>query len=898
MLFYSSAKYPLEDSYMKYLSEHGGHSNAFTSCEHTNFHFDVNVDHLEEALDRFAQFFICPLMSADATSREINAVDSENTKNLTSDAWRLDQLGRHFSSQSHPYHKFGTGSLETLDSCPKQRGIDTREELLKFYDEHYSSNLMNLTVYGQESLDELQALIEHRFDAIKNTQKERPCFSGMPCDPENLQILIKAVPVEDKHTLVLSWIILPELLHYKEAPSQYISHLLGHEADGSLFALLKSLGWATGLCVYECDSSMEYAFFRVIIELTDLGQEHVEEVIGFTFQYIRILEGGGVQEWIFQELQAVREMDFHFSDKKAPMKYVVQLASKMRDYPVEDWLVGSSLPRAFNPDTILRVIKMLTPENVRILSASKQYAGKTTCVEPWYTTSFSMEKISMNTIEQWKSCPIDSRLHLPSANPFLATDLSLKSNNQKMDLPGLLHKSSMSTLWFKSDHLFKTPKACIEIDFHSPESNSTPEATVLTAAFVELVVDYLNEIAYFAEVAGLSYRITSTSHGFQVSMSGYNHKIASLLDKILEKVVNFQVAGDRFSIVKEKLLKQYENCRFWQPYEQVLHFSKLLLHHKKWDMNAFVEAIKIIDAMDLSAFVPRLMSKIYFECYIAGNVDKAEAEKWRLMVEEALVNGNTFKCKPLLGAQHSEKRIINLVAQSNLYYPVAGSNLDDTNSALQFYLQVGQDDEILNVLVELFILSTKQQVFHELRSVQQLGYIVVLANRNDFGVRGAQFIIQSAVKDPKDLEARVEAFLDALGDNLSKLTDEEFKRNVDALIGEKLEKHKNLREETGFFWTEIAYGTLKFSRQKDEVAILKNVRKEDLLEFYASFIKSGGPKRAKLSIRLYGGGHQDQFNSHIQDCQSKAETARGVQEILIKDIYEFKRSQALYRSLK
>jgi insulysin len=96
MLFYSSEKYPEEDSYSKYLTEHGGHSNAFTAAEHTNFHFDVSADYLDEALARFAQFFICPLLSADATSREINAVDSENSKNLTMDIWRMNQVSFFF----------------------------------------------------------------------------------------------------------------------------------------------------------------------------------------------------------------------------------------------------------------------------------------------------------------------------------------------------------------------------------------------------------------------------------------------------------------------------------------------------------------------------------------------------------------------------------------------------------------------------------------------------------------------------------------------------------------------------------------------------------------------------------------------------------------------------------
>ncbi|XP_052485279.1 insulin-degrading enzyme-like 1, peroxisomal isoform X2 [Gossypium raimondii] len=71
-----------------------GSTNAFTASEMTNYFFDVNTDCFEEALDRFAQFLIKPLMSADATMREIKAVDSENQKNLLSDAWRMNQRNK------------------------------------------------------------------------------------------------------------------------------------------------------------------------------------------------------------------------------------------------------------------------------------------------------------------------------------------------------------------------------------------------------------------------------------------------------------------------------------------------------------------------------------------------------------------------------------------------------------------------------------------------------------------------------------------------------------------------------------------------------------------------------------------------------------------------------------
>jgi len=59
------------------MSENGGRSNAYTSMTNTNFHFQVSNEAFDEGVDRLAQFFIEPCFTKSATSRELNAVDSE-----------------------------------------------------------------------------------------------------------------------------------------------------------------------------------------------------------------------------------------------------------------------------------------------------------------------------------------------------------------------------------------------------------------------------------------------------------------------------------------------------------------------------------------------------------------------------------------------------------------------------------------------------------------------------------------------------------------------------------------------------------------------------------------------------------------------------------------------------
>ncbi|KAI3864342.1 hypothetical protein MKX03_026915 [Papaver bracteatum] len=892
MLFYASEKYPVEDSYSKYITEHGGSTNAYTSTEHTNYFFDVNTDSFEEALDRFAQFFIKPLMSADATTREIKAVDSENQKNLLSDAWRMTQLQQHLSAEGHPYHKFGTGNWDTLEVRPKQKGLDTRNELIKFYEEHYSSNIMRLVIYGKKNLDDLQSLVDQKFKEIRNTDKNCFLYPGKPCKAEHLQILVKAIPIKQGHKLKIVWPITPSILHYKEAPCRYLGHLIGHEGEGSLFCILKTLGWATGLSAGEDDSSNDYAFFKVNIDLTDSGNEHMEDIVGLLFKYVILLQQSGVSKWIFDELSAFCETAFHYQDKTRPINYVAKVSSNMQLYPAKDWLVGSSLPSNFSSSITQMVLDELTPENVRIFWESKFFEGQTNMVEPWYGTGYSLENINSSAIQQWISAAPNQNLHLPAPNVFIPTDLSIKDLTEKVKFPVLLRKSSYSRLWYKPDTMFFTPKAYVKIDFNCPYTSHTPEAVVLTDVFTRLVMDYLNEYAYDAQVAGLYYGINSTDTGFQVIVTGYNHKMRILVDKIIEQIQEFKVKPERFAVIKETVLKEYQNYKFQQPYQQAMYYCSLILADASWPWTEQLEIIPHLEAADLAKFSTKLLSKAFVECYTAGNIEPKEAEEMVIHIEDIFFKGLQPIARPLYPSEHLTSRIVKLENGIKHFYPAEVLNPSDENSALVHYIQVHQDSTMLNVKLQLFALIAKQPVFHQLRSVEQLGYITVLMQRNDSGIRGLQFIVQSTAKDPGQIDLRVESFLKEFESKLYEMPADEFMSNVNALIDMKLEKHKNLSEETSFFWREIFDGTLKFDRREIEIAALKNLTQQELIDFFNEYIKVGAPAKKTLSVQVYGGSHSGNYEASTKEISSHP------QSVLIEDIFSFRRSQPLYGSFK
>ncbi|KAH8062860.1 M16 peptidase-like protein [Aureococcus anophagefferens] len=70
--------------------------------------------------------------------RVLLAINSEHSKNLKSDAFRVYQLEKSLFPAAHPFSKFGTGNRTTLRP-PDGTGEPPRGALVEFYGEHYRS---------------------------------------------------------------------------------------------------------------------------------------------------------------------------------------------------------------------------------------------------------------------------------------------------------------------------------------------------------------------------------------------------------------------------------------------------------------------------------------------------------------------------------------------------------------------------------------------------------------------------------------------------------------------------------------------------------------------------------------------------------------------------------------
>ncbi|XP_008428221.1 insulin-degrading enzyme isoform X2 [Poecilia reticulata] len=897
MLFLGTEKYPKENEYSQFLSEHAGSSNAFTSGEHTNYYFDVSHEHLQGALDRFAQFFLCPLFDESCKDREVNAVDSEHEKNLMNDAWRLFQLEKATGNPNHPFSKFGTGNKLTLETRPSKEGVDIRQELLKFHSTYYSANLMGLCVLGRESLDELTAMVENLFGEVENKNVPVPEFPEHPFQEEHLKQFYKVVPIKDIRNLYVTFPIPDLQKYYKSNPGHYLGHLIGHEGPGSLLSELKSKGWVNTLVGGQKEGAKGFMFFIINVDLTEEGLLHVEDIIFHMFQYIQKLRTKGPQEWVFDECKDLSKVAFRFKDKERPRGYTSKVAGLLHYYPLEEVLAAEYLLEDFRPDLIEMVLDKLQPENVRVAVVSKSFEGQTDRTEEWYGTQYKQEAISEESIQNWANADLNGKFKLPMRNEFIPTNFEIYPlEKDSPSVPTLIKDTAMSKVWFKQDDKFFLPKACLNFEFFSRYLYTDPVHCNMTYLFLRLLKDNLREYAYPAHLAGLVYDISAVMNALTLSVKGYNDKQHILLKKIIEKMATFEIDEKRFDIIKEAYMRSLNNFRAEQPHQHAMYYLRLLMTEVGWTKDELRESLDDVTLPRLRAFIPELLSRLHIEALLHGNITKESALGMMQMVEDTLIEH--AHTKPLLPSQLIRYREVQV--PDGGWYVYQQRNEVHNHCGIEIYYQTDMQTTNDNMLLELFCQIISEPCFNTLRTKEQLGYIVFSGPRRANGVQGLRFIIQSE-KAPHYLESRVEAFLRTMEKALEDMSEEAFQKHIQALAIRRLDKPKKLSAECAKYWGEIISQQYNFDRDNIEVAHLKTLTKENIMQFYRERLTVEAAKRHKVSVHVLS---REMDSCPIvgefpaQNDVNLAPAPSLPQPSLIQDMTEFKRSLPLFPLVK
>lgn len=846
MLFLGTQKYPSSKAYGDYLNANGGTFNAFTSAEQTNYFFSVNSNAIAGALDRFSQFFISPLFDETFVNREMHAVDSEHSKNMTSDLRRIIQVTKATVNPAHPYANFGTGNLETLSNKKGEKVMDVLKEHFNTY---YSANLMKVGMVGNQSLDEMEKQVRHYFSPIKNKNTQIPPNPVSPFTKEYLKKRIEIEPLKNIRRLNVYFPIPSQIPFYKEKPIAFISRILGYEGEGSLFSLLKKKNWANSLSAGGNSGGTDFETLAVTISLTMEGLKHQDEIIEMIFQAIQLIKSDGVKKRYFDEEQKLSRIRFEYVTKSSPLNYAKTLAIRLQEYPAED-LLSLMVLKKWNAPQIKDILEQLTPDNMRVELVSK--TAKTSKLEKWYGTPYSMMDIPKEKLDRWRTVSLNSELTLPLENLFIPEAVGLKRLEKSIKTPEIIFQKPALTIWHKQDNKFESPEVKATFKLNSPVVSASPKTKLLTVLYTSLLKDALNEYTYPALEAGLNYGVRGSQSGLEIELSGYPEKMLVLFQTVIDKMKTLQVESERFSTLFENIKRSLKNHSLQESRVLNGYEFNYLLSRDGWHVSDLLKTIDSIDEKEVQAFIPVLLSGLTGEGLIYGNMVKTDALKLIHVLESGLMNDMNIPSISDLN------RTIRLEENQPILFQ---QKVKDVNSSIITYYQHGPETNRTRAIQGLMGTMISRPFYNQLRTREQLGYVVYGSIANHNTVNGFQFTVQSSIKDPVYLEERIEQFLKTHQRALDSTSKGEFETFRQALIKRLLLPAKNLKEQNMLYWRQISSQRYNFAIYEEIATELKNITLKDLSSYYKKMFFEDGKK---ISVQSFGASHPIRISPQIR----------------------------------
>ncbi|MFC0445642.1 insulinase family protein [Pseudidiomarina halophila] len=832
MLFLGTERYPDTKGYSAFMTANGGSQNAYTWLDITNYMFSVNNDALDEALDRFSDFFKAPMLYPEYTDKEKNAVNAEWSMRREMDFFGQFKLARNLLGD-HPANRFLIGNLESLGD---KEGSNLHAETVAFYEQYYSANIMKVALIGKQSVAELEKLAVKHFSSIENDKIAEPEVTAEIDFSEVGGKRIHYVPNQDLKQLRLEFIIDDNSDQYAVKPNRFITYLLGSEMPGAPAYELKKLGLISSLSASASPTYYgNYGVLQIDVNLTDAGMQQRDTITALLMNYIDLIKSEGVDRKYYSEIKTSLANQFRFLEKSDEFSYVSNLAEAMQNVPAEMAIAAPFHYEHFDAEAIQDVLAQLTPERLRVWYVSKQEPHDSEL--HYYDGKYKVVPISAEEQAAWHAEPaID--LALPAVNRMLPENFEIVATQQR-DKPEVVIDNDNVTVWhYPSEAFADQPRGVLEINMNSAAPIKSAKADVLLSLWSDLYNLEQSALATEASIAGMQLRL-SAGTGLTMRIGGFTDKQPLLLQQALADLAvdvdpqGFRQAVDRYVRALGNQGKQF-------PFYQAFGAYNKLIREGNYNTEVLIDTAQSLNAADLQMFMDDFLSQHRLRVFAFGNYNTSALENVVATLTNALPTEN----------QQPEYKI------ANYWLPQANKHVvwqEDIEVA-----DVGLIDVHVNLTpgYETFAAATVLKdhfsniAFDRLRTEEQLAYAVggTAARLDDY--TGFAMYIQTPVKDVAAMQQRFDAFKKEYATELDKMTDAEFEQLKTSTLVTLNEPPKNLQEEVAPLlsdWYREDYG---FDSKQQLISAVEQVSLADIKTFYSDTMLN--PEAARVSVQMRG----------------------------------------------
>jgi len=859
MLFMGTKKYPEVNYFHEFTNKHGGSRNAHTADEFTSYYYDIISGNLLESLDIFGHFFINPLFNKNTVDKELEAVDSEHSKNITIEEIRVDRLMNIFSNKDYYSYKFSTGNLETL------KKPELRTNLIKFYKENYSADIMKLSIVTNIELDTLEKIVREIFSKIENRNKSSKSYkttnttitstsnnisSLLVKNKNNKNLVVKAIPIVDENILTIYWEF-PSLINYfVSKPLNYIMNLIGHESYGSILYNLRKLKLATQLSCNICFFDTNFSILCLKIVLTDEGFNSISTILDLVYSYITILVA---DKRLYKEFKYIADIEFKFLQKDSAINRALKITEGLIYYKYKYVLcLNYKYPKYSDrvSHLINRFIKYLNNDNSLIIIRSKKYNKIINLeVEKYYNIKYILSEKNYN-INIVKS----DNIHLPKKNIYLpvksdlvitkVTSSAIAKNTNTSSSTSTNSTSSNLDIWsINTGQKYNDPKILCSIYLFNNKISHNLENYCKITLYNKLYIRIINPILYYIIEAGSSFNLIGNPEYICFNITTYNSSLHKILKHLVDIYINLKdyVTKDIFTQIKSELLHQFKNYIYKPPYILVKNYlTDSIIHNSFTYLEGYnmIKKFTSINTSIRSVFNEILLESGKFSGFIGGNLNSSNMSSIFTIFAKLIDKNFVFVDNIYL------KDIKKFEFSRELYNP------EESNSAILIAVStdISKNDHKKICLLKLVESILEDTFFSQLRSIDQSGYIVH-SNMATLGsvrnpIYSINFTIQTYKSKLDDIETKIISFIDKV-----KIEKDVLQEHKDTLITLLNKKNENMYEEFSVYIDELVEQSFDFDIKKKYVDIVKDIDLNDIVEFYDRYFT--GKDKVIYRVKMY-----------------------------------------------
>lgn len=835
MLFYGSKKYPQENYYSEYITQHGGKTNAFTASDNTTYYFTICAEFFNHAVDIFSHFFIDPTFNEEMLGREINAIDSEFYRTYNDDLYKLWQIFYDIIDSDYQITRFSCGNKQTLNNP------DLYKMMTEFYNNYYCANIMNLVLIAPETLEYLENLAVECFSNIKTgiCNPEKQINKVLPYDnflnnyKQNDMPYIQLIPNNHANSLNIIWQLQKTEYTHEQKISNFWSNIIGHEGPKSLLSYLKSQSLVLTLSS-GCYNYCNFDLFVVKMSLTEYGNSQVNNIVKIIMEYITKLSFQNDETLIdsYEENRKIGLINFHNKSREKPGKYMLELLENMHNYKdpyvlfADNYYVLPTLELCKQLRGFILSMKNMRPIIVHHNINVKEFNN----IEQYYNTKYLLTTLCVDNINTSYAQYFD----FPQKNIFIPENFDLidkfPENHERIVL------TKNGELWYRGNIEFNVPKVEISFQLILPDIWKSKTKNVICSVYVGILQELINEKLYAASLTGINYSISLTPNcGISFNIDGYSDKLLVVCMTIIEEFAGLQCEERIFKLVVEKLrikAKKYESYNTQQQLYYHLH------EHLISNILNYTDILDILDRLTLNSIeeIKNDFRNHYWVGIIEGNYNIEQSTKLFYAFSTSINKWIQFT-GPCNYLNYEKINDIPNNKQFN-YVPYNQKEIDTNSSTMKIYVLGNFNVDYKNqLLLNIFKKMIGDSFFDQLRTQQQLGYCVGCNETNcglfNEDVHVFYFTIQSSEYNNEYLQLQINKYIDNI---LLNINENSFIEILSSVITELKQPHNSLAQSFSDFKMLVMNNTYDFCHKAKKIQIAEKLSFNDLCEFVKAFI--------------------------------------------------------------